>query len=607
MGTRSKVVAIAIVTGLLVSLVPLAAQTSNTSAATAGQFKTETDKFMSVVDWSAIKESIFMGGSTDSSRVEGGLGFKVGSALYLGAYYRGYMLQDPNTPTQKFSKNTTLILNNNTVIGQTIDERKWTDGKQAQMDNLGALLVGFGPLGIKLGAYQDSNLTEDQFQIENFHANYTPANNNPNNPSLNTASFNTDTSGINLINFINNTYSDNNQNYPWLANSGNDTVKTTFSAGLTTPVAKETVSYTNGLKGTTTLIPYMDLGANLDLGMLVFKPRLSANMAFRTDTLAQTYNKKTQAIGSAYPTKDSVTEVSYAQSRTMNQAKNKTDVNANVDLAFEMPVEKNKIKFKVNYALYMPLYSSAYKKSSGDSATVDGEGSDYAENTYTYNLANTMTTDIKAHEIKTYSGHLKHTITPGAGYVSALSDTLSLSGYLTVPVVMESYATTVSGSVITKETYTDNVEATNNTTRTVTKSYTGDTYDYSYFSVYPYVSLGLQFMAVKDVLTFNVGSTINVPGVMNEVKKTTKPGLTTVTDVKTKADGTVVDDKYDSTLGWGRYESQNVVTDWRGFGTSVSAGMNFKMGSGVSLDLSSNISGNTINASSFTAQIQISK
>ena len=118
--------------------------------------------------------------------------------------------------------------------------------------------------------------------------------------------------------------------------------------------------------------------------------------------------------------------------------------------------------------------------------------------------------------------------------------------------------------------------------------------------------MGLQYVAVKDLLTFNLGGTVTLPEFSTSLTKTTQPGITTVTNVTVKNDGTKATDEYSSNLTDVRSETQVVKTDWEPMSAAVTGGLVLNLGSGVTLDMLFTNGGTNLGIHTVNIQLQYS-
>jgi hypothetical protein len=140
------------------------AQTSNTSAATAGNIKTDVDNFVSTRDFGSVEfDKAFLFGQVSPSIFDLGYARRFGS-VYLGANFIGSL-----TNNSIRSADTTVITTNNssgvpitTVSTQTTESVSGEDALTVTNNNLDVLIglgLGFGNLGIKVGFSENLSTT----------------------------------------------------------------------------------------------------------------------------------------------------------------------------------------------------------------------------------------------------------------------------------------------------------------------------------------------------------------------------------------------------------------------------------------------------------------
>jgi hypothetical protein len=587
---------------LLALIVPLglSAQSSNTSDATQGIFRTNTDNFMDVTQYSSVQNSLFFLGLENSGEFNVGFGIRAVPELFLGLAYNGNAFSQ-NYPTVTTSVDSQLLLNNNVVTGSTVTTSSQTTGDTTSMNNNGYILAGFGPIAVKLGVQQSGNTLNGRFNVPGYQSSLSSANAfaaTTDNPSLDTGSI---TSSANQ----------------------SDSTSVTYAADGTTVIGRQTTAYTNGKKDNSSIAPTLTIGGAIDLGDgIFFLPSISGSVAFITDTFTQTYDRKLESIGSGLPTYDSVAEVLNGTKISVNTANNQTSINAGANLAVEMPVEKGMLKVTAAYSMWLPIYSSAYLDTAGATQTVVGNGIDAFFTDYNANTQNNSVTNTRLWETNTISNRMWNQGALTARFSGPLADGLQAGIQLYAPVGFYNYTQVNAGATLRTETYTHNIDPTQSYTNVITKSKSGATNTYSSVNFSPVISGGLQAAIVKDLLVLNVGGRVTAPNLFNSVNSQTRAGISTVTEVKTMGDGTVSTNTYNSTVGDNRSEFQSVVTDWNGLSTNVTAGITLLLGGGVSLDASidsgvlnastvngtlsgSNIS--TYKAPTFTLQLQITK
>jgi hypothetical protein len=170
MNNKWKVIVIALITALALSIIPLAAQTSNTARATAGIFGTDVDDYMSVHWYSGVefdKYFGFTGYGTNNGWGSIGIGYARNfGGIYLGGYYEGniantygYKWDGSNWTTDNQGGNQEIetidaVYDNQNKLVSKITTKS-TGGNQLDSRNDVSILLGVIGMGFKLGFSED--------------------------------------------------------------------------------------------------------------------------------------------------------------------------------------------------------------------------------------------------------------------------------------------------------------------------------------------------------------------------------------------------------------------------------------------------------------------
>jgi hypothetical protein len=223
--------------------VPLAAQESKTSQASAGLFTTDVDDFLDVHDWDAVlAEKSLFGFAGYNGAPELGLAAKLGG-LYLGIYYNGSLWKDSSTESETVNVNYNSSGFTLTESSRTVT--RYLTNPDVTSNNTVNLLLGFAGQGIKLGFTE--NLTTRPHGWNNTLQNY-----------------NNYDSGISM--------------------------KTTNADGSYESDEYSDFEYANG-----SLMPSLGWGAKINAGSVVLKPALDVAFAINSNMAKYTRTQKETA------------------------------------------------------------------------------------------------------------------------------------------------------------------------------------------------------------------------------------------------------------------------------------------------------------------------
>jgi len=245
MRIRIKVMALAVVTGLVVALVPVAAQTSNTAQATYGNFKTDVDNFLSVHDYTKVDMEKWFGyAGYDSSMLSLGYARNIGD-LYLGTYYNGNMFYSSN-PTDITEVETTNYVTTGVIIGNEVVTSDWNYNPKLFTNNRFDVLIGVAGMGIRVGFYEDLETATGRFTADN--------------------SFNfNDTADVITVDSTTNT--------------------------------RSVVEYTDGVKTSGSIRPSIQWGMSLPMDAMTLKPFAYVELNLYQDSAASTMKDYTEVWG----------------------------------------------------------------------------------------------------------------------------------------------------------------------------------------------------------------------------------------------------------------------------------------------------------------------
>lgn len=585
MGIRMKVAALAVVTVLSAALVTVSAQTSNTNSATAGLFRTATDNFMSVNDFTDVKfDKAFGFLGLSSGSFAAGYATHLGG-LYLGVYYNGFALRNNDVGEETETETADYDDGSGAINGRektTYTTYKDDDGNVlaplSETNNNIAALLGIGSMGLKLGFYEDTNETKDRWEITT-----TPDDSN--------------TSWTNLNSFVDNGNVDD---------GNHDEVTVVYDADGNMVSKTVAESYPTSVKNDDQYVPYLNWGMPIALGDSTLNLGANFTFVFRTDAFETTnvaYSQVFNAGNPSYAGKDDL--VSYSK-KGYAYAKGYYHIDGGLSLSFDVaPAGSREMSFGIDYVLGTKIYSNAYDKANGGSGTAAGTAAWYSSKDFTWDNTEEVTTEVGAHEV-TERSYMSHTITPSFTYKNALSERLRFGFKAVVATFLDSYTAKRSGKLVKEETTVSaSGNPANDSVVTTVKNYSGYEEEGGSFTLTPNFNLGLTYAAVPEKFTVNAGIAVSVPKLTSISRAQTRSGITTITETTVTGTGTETVTAYDDTVGDDRYEYGFELLDWNGLGATLSTGFNWNLGGGVFFDVLASSTGFTVNASSLTVQCSI--
>lgn len=554
---RKRLIGVLAVAVLLCAAAGLSAQiapTSDTSGSTAGIFKTNTDYFMSVVDYTAITQlQAFLGMTTANLQV--GYGQLLGPGFYLAGYYNGNALNVNNSSNANTTQvNTQYLLNNNVIVGSQVITTVSGQVTNSSTNNA-AVLLGVAGIGIEVGVNQSASVTSARYRVDNI--------------TVNPTSTNPDT--LNTVN-----------------PGGSDSTTAVYGADLTTLLSNTVTTFTNGVSNINQLQPVLSVGTKLNLGGMTLKPQLTANINFQQTNLTQSYLNYTQNIGSGFPTYPAANGITEIQSYTTTdyaQAQSYTRLDLIGGATMDLPGANNSVStIGLSYEFNSPLYANSYTDLAGTTQNVAGTAFTLHRVTYGYIPTASTLTDLRAYQTIALS-QATHTVMPSFKYVAPVTDQLSLGAQASASFALFNSSQATSSALTQVATTTSNVDPLTSSTETINKTVSGNTVATSTLTVTPSLALGLQYVAVPKFMTINLGGSVSLPKFVNSSTTTTNSGINTVTDVATNGAGQITTNTYASTLGTARTETQATYGDINGMSTAVSGGVSLAVADGMVLDL----------------------
>jgi len=359
--------------------IPLGAQESNQSTATAGVFGTDVDSYMSVNDYGDVEFDKWFGflGGDNSGIVSLGYATKFGN-IYLGGFYTGNIFRSGTNETKRLSTTWDPTLMQLLTKTDTTTYTRTTTNTNNDI----AALIGVAGMGIKVGFHEDITTYNTPYNVGR----------------------NRDGNG-NVI-------------YP---GTGTSTV-TQNPDGSIAYTDNDSISYEESKSD---LIPYLQWGMKLNLGSGTLSPRLGAKFNFAKDTLIDEYYSEARIELNGKNTTGT-------EEITRKDVKNdhmRIFIGAGADYYLN-----DNFYVGIDYELEMVSSSNDYS-AFGKSGSIAGYRQTYAVSTTTNYLDRTEKSNYAALYVGEWND-LRHTITPAVCKTSTIRDDLQLGVLFSVPVVI---------------------------------------------------------------------------------------------------------------------------------------------------------------------------
>jgi hypothetical protein len=512
---------------------------------------------------------------TSSAFLNLGYAAKLGG-LYIAGVYSGNVL-GMNSIDNRTDNTTELVGSNANVIGTNINTSDQPYSTTGSYNTIG-LLFGFGKIGIEAVVNENISTATDNFYSSQF--NY---------------------GGWNNYNGTN-----------WSLSSGG---LSNHSANTTTPSIAGTSNtvnqFTPTTNGTSEWTPALTVGTALTIGNLTLRPFIHAAVDFATNDAGAKHSYYQQAVGSGLPTYSSISEVSYWENGDYESKSDAIKLTARIGTK----IETGAWLFDVDYTFYSPFYSASYLGSDGSTkSTVAGNAYSLAYTNYSASMSGGQTYAVYAYEADP-SSETKHTIFGTVQYTASFADKLNIAIGFTPTVTIDNTSKSSSGSQVTTVVNTNTANPYSGNTTVYTKNFTGTSETTSSLDFSPVVNGGLKYAIIDKVLSFNLGSSINLAGLVSSTTTDTQPGYSSVNAVTTNYNGTIASSSYTSTIGTARQETSNYTFNLNQIATSLSWGFSWTLVEGITFDamFASGAlvfgpgSSNVLSPLGFTAQISIKK
>lgn len=508
---------------------PLAAQSSNTAKSTADVFGNDIDNFMSTTDYGSVefdKGFVFLG---LDSNIDLNLGYATNiSQFYLGAYYKGLMLQ--GTKTEVIDIETTPVVNNATVVDTS---KKTTTGLADTLttENSGAVLFGMGNMGFKLGVSQKAKKDIA----------YNGA------PKLINESY-TATSG---------TYTKTEYSDVYKVNDGS--IPSNVSC----------------------IDPYFSFGMNLDLGDMILKPVASFTLGFKDKKDGYTKTVEKSVYGSKLGENQT-------KEKKETHAESYISIAPSLRASLVLPKDNGSVAvFSLDYSLDLPIYTTKYTDKTGSEASAKGV---VTNNTYTVTTTETLSANTvitKWDSAIEEKSAVSNNIDLSAKYTFNPTDRLSLGydGNLGFEIDNTTSSKTTydyKKTVITSKKQ----DPAESSTETIDKVTPGNTVETAKFSISPSANVAMQYQIVPQKLAFNAGVSANLPQFENTKTTTTISEPEVTRTKKVDGNGKVETDTITHKITDLRTESQEVKTTWGTVSLNLNTGFTWNLTDKAAFDVS---------------------
>jgi hypothetical protein len=534
MNKKWRVTLLTAVAILALSVFPLAAQESNTSKATLGNFGTDVDDFLDVHSYGGVEfdEWFSFAGYDDSNLLSLGYAFRLGG-LYLGAYYSGNIIKyaaasNPGTKTETIAQTYTTV--NNAPAVDTITTTTAYTSDPTTTNNKADIFLGVAGMGFKLGFWENLE-TSDR--------------------------------------------------YPGAAES----VVVETPASLRRAV-NEYVDYSRvfGI-----MLPSLIWGMGLDLGGITLKPSVGFGLGIIQNSTSYTHNVYTIQAGNYIGNNDTT------KSQILgNYIQPQITAGVGLDFAEKDGAESG---LGLEYGINFDLYSNSYEGLRGASDTVAGTVSMTHLYRVAETLANRTETD-RLTLTNTEKSGISHSITPSYWYANKLSDQVSLGFTAEAGISFGSVKNAAKYEQTTVTTVTDySLNLANNYVNTQVVSGGQNDVEISTFEFAPAIAAGLTFAAAPDKFIINAGigaaitysseTTLTNPNSREVTSSRTVNGLGTVTMDTVTVNTTTT-----------HRDEQKIEDYWTPLTVNIGAGFTLYFTDKFAVDTLASVSGGTVNVTS---------
>ena len=508
---------------------------SNTAKSTAGVFTNDIDYFNNVNQYTKLEMEKWFGyAGIRRDDLDLGYATKLGS-LYLGAEYKGKLLSQ-NGFTDRISVTTEPVFDGPTEIARITTTNKTYNAGQLFTENTGAVLVGFGNMGIKFSVGQWG--TSDKSIVDG-------------------ASYNTLT-------------------YYW----------ETENTAAQTKTVKE---YTDIVSTTGRVAPKLEWGMDLDLKGMLLSPRAAVRVIIDNKKDAYKYSETNTFAGST----DGIDQIE--RSYLMSAAFIGINPTIGADLAL-VKTEEKQVILGLGYELNLPIYVTSYFDA--ENAKLSAKGTVTGSRTVTVNETMTAkTTTIVWSANGTEISKMTHRLRPSVKTTFVVTDRLNLGASAAIGlgfITNKDTAFSLSGNKTIVDSKSQNPVLSSTTTVETTGQKTIT--DTTTIEFKPVLATGLQYQIIKDKLRFNSGLNVNLPQLTSTKTLVTQPDPGTIKTNEVDGNGTVIVDTV-ITNGTARTETSTETTKWTTLAATFTAGLTWDLTPKAAFDVGLNagfVGGNTV-------------
>lgn len=577
MGTRSKVVAIAIVTGLLVSLVPLAAQTSATAGGsltgdvTNSLFKEDRDNYLNTTDWSKVEKNVIFvdfGKPTNNAfPFDIGTGFILGKA-FVGIGYTQSMVDNKNQTT---SLDETVNYAVPVITGYETTKTYSMTGNDHNATYGITGLFGIGFIGVRNEFKYTINETQRYYDPTTFNGNYT-------------------------------------------ATQGTEVVKKT---GDTVTSEINTV-FAASKKDSSTWYDRAGVGLNL-LPDLSLKVAASALVQYYANGGYAGVSKevtKRDPTATAYPTYNGKAGVYYYSKETSAYAPSYLEITPSANASVKLKMgDVFSLTPYLGYGMVLRLFSNKYVDLGGGEKTVEGVAYDTYKKEYTLGTTlNTLANKFDDTRVETWNAYtdvksyMQNQIAPALTLNADFSERFSFAAKVTPMFTLTSEASKSQMNSRTVTTYDDGAGATGVGSYVQTANTLGQVTDVKTerMSINNKLEVGAKFFMIPKKLRINLGTTVSNDLGSWQTQTTSKIGVGRTTTVKDwgaadKVDTTTYSPNSTITI---TEASKQVYTSTGSITTVYETGLTWFYDDNLSMDLKS-AGGDIWNLNNWTLQLNI--
>ena len=505
--------------------IPLGAQTSNQSVATASVFGTDVDNYMNVNNYGDVEFDKWFGYLRGNWNGTIALGYatKFGD-IYLGGYYTGNIFRSDTNETKRLTTTWDPVLQQ---LDTREDETTYTQTTTNTNNNIEAL-IGVAGMGIKVGFSEN---------ITTYNTPYNVSRNGTNTTRISTVTQNADGS---------------------ITYSGNDSI--------------------NYEESTSSLTPSVQWGMKLNLGSGTLAPRVNANVNFYRNTFIDEYYSlaRTEINGK-----------NTGQERITRAENNQDYIRPLIGVGADYYFNDN-FYVGLDYTFRIYLYSNDYS-GAGRSGSVNGTANASATLTTTNYFDRTNKSNevnLTASERSEMSHSITPTLWKTSTIGENLQ--LGVSFRLPVSITKRTTNGYTDLWRITETTYNDASRSNENTKTTYESHTAGTKQEYSYLSIGTNVGIGASYNLIPGRFTINTGVNLNPISYSNTSTVTSRNGVNSTyskTETGSGSNKYISDETRTVTNPTNVQDTVENVTNWYGFSGSVVGGFVFSFYDNFALDM----------------------